>query len=132
MRGNIYPQQHPYEGGSRKKGEHMPSIWLHGKAEDLAGYDLVNGDYRAFHCALRQGGALVDIHYADEKRTGVMVTHFDGWRGMEGYICLLDDLDALMWVMKETSMADRLTMYDNDFKWLLDKHVEAYKILRGR
>jgi hypothetical protein len=95
-------------------------FYLHGKAEELNGYDICDANAKALSNCLSKGAFLCMVQYADgTQREAICFSVFgrDGHR-MEGLICLLDDLDGILSCFPYFNI-DRMPMlFDHEEQYL--------------
>jgi hypothetical protein len=98
----IYSQ--PLYGHGNKDdvpGIYIPYFYLHGKAEELNGYDICNGNIETFQRCLHEGAFLCRLHIGDIIYDAICFSKFDGFDRMQGLVCLLDDDEHIEHAVKD-------------------------------
>lgn len=127
MRPKIYAV--PIDGEVEIPGKRLSYFYLHGKAEELNGYDICNGDIEAFHYALRMGGFLCEVHFTDKSvAEAVCVCKFEFSR-MTGLIVLESDVDRLGDLKEfycEGKLPYSVPFYTDEEEYLKEKDLWKY------
>jgi len=93
-------------------------FYLHGKAEELNGYDICSANAPALSYCLLKGAFLCMVQFLDGKqREAICFSVFEHHR-MKGLICLLEDLDGILSCFPYFNI-DRMPMlFDHEEKYL--------------
>lgn len=111
------------------KGYYIGQFYLHGKAEDINGYDIVTMSGDCFYAAMFDNRAsLVEIEIKEERYKGLMFSFYHFGR-MEGLITLIDDLDAIKDIIKVFPI-NSPTIEEGEKTYLKTHFPNTYNLLK--
>lgn len=93
-------------------------FYLHGKAEQLNGYDICNANAEALSHCLSKGAFLCIVQYADgTQREAICFSVFEHHR-MKGLICLLEDLEGILSCFNYFDLKAMPMMFEHEEEYL--------------
>lgn len=114
---------------SDKQFRFISYFYLHCKAEDINGYDCCEGDIETFSDIFSMCVKVVDLLMENgDVFPCLLFTSLDKNR-MKGLFCLCDDLEGIKSAYSYFDRKPRLTMYDDDEKFLLDNFPQTIQLI---
>jgi hypothetical protein len=114
---------------NKTPGFRLDYFYLHGVAEERAGYDCVHANIETLRTCLREGISLVKIIFPDStSEIGIMYSTFKQGR-MKGLICFANDIDAINYIFSK--IKEWPSIYGHEKQFLIDNHIDTCKAIRG-
>lgn len=117
------------------EGQRPFYFYLHGRAEELNGFDICNFNDVAMAHSLSNFATLCYIVWYDGTvaegcavERGIILKNFNG-RRMEGFVCLLSDHIAIRYCVDQVYGDSPVEMYSLSEKYLKDEHRYVHSIL---
>ena len=111
-----------------KTSYRIPYFYLHGRLEDLNGYDCVNASIETFYVAMRSGVFLVNAIIKAESYLSLCICDYSEGC-MQGYIVMLDDLEGIKEALSINKFTSR-SGYCDELAFIREKYPEVHKLLK--
>lgn len=108
--------------------------YLHHKAEELNGYDICHCNPEALEMATHIGMFLCKLKIKKKTYQGIVILCHRRSDGLEGLVCLVDDIEGILNAFEYLKLKHKPSMYDHDEKSLIksnkDTHEAIWKYFR--
>ena len=107
----------------------MSYVYLHGDAEDINGFDCLEGNIEAFRTIMQVCVSCVGLLMPDGSSKDALLIPSFGRRRVEGLVCLLSDRESIKYALKYYTYVNT-DMYQHDFAFLRENYPDVYEVIK--